>query len=166
MKDYIIISLIAIAITFVYFYNPIVERMTNKDLLDTLKTFGDTSETSSKGKTQSQDISDSKDPIYGPKITPVPVKPQPKPGRHPGGNNDHGTTYPDIYGPDDTGLIPGKSHHSRHPTPHTNDGGKTSSVVPDDKKSSYEFNPDLRNAFPTASKEPSPYVPDYSKIQK
>lgn len=125
------------------------EHMTNKDLIDTLKTFGDNGSSSKKKKTPSQT---NELPVYGPKGVPSPPAPKPTPssGGKPGSD---GSQYPEIYGPDVV-LTPGKpSKNGKHESDSVTD-------------STYEFNPDLKNAFPTETNEPQPYLNDFSKIQR
>lgn len=122
------------------------EHMTNKDLMDTLKTFGNHG-TSSKKKTSAET---NELPVYGPKGVPSPPAPKPSSGKKPGSD---GSQYPEIYGPDVI-LTPGKpSKNGKHESDSVTD-------------STYEFNPDLKNAFPTETNEPQPYLNDFSKIQR
>lgn len=124
------------------------EHMTNKDLMDTLKTFGEHGTSSKKNKTPGDT---NELPVYGPKGVPSPPPPKPTPSS--GGKSGDGSQYPEIYGPDIV-LTPGK---------HSKNGKHESDTVTD---STYEFNPDLKNAFPTETNEPQPYLNDFSKIQR
>lgn len=125
------------------------EHMTNKDLMDTLKTFGEHGTSSTKKKTSSET---NELPLYGPKGVPSPPAPKPTPSS--GGKSGAGSSqYPEVYGPDIV-LTPGKPHQN---------GKETSDSVTDP---TYDFNPDLKNAFPTETNEPQPYLNDFSKIQR
>ena len=126
------------------------EHMTNEELMDTLKTFGEKGSTKKKSKT----ASDTNElALYGPKgvPSPPPPKPAPTPTGKPTGNVSQ---YPEVYGPDIV-LTPGKKP--------SKNGTQESDKVSD---STYEFNPDLKNAFPTETNEPQPYLNDFSKIQR
>jgi hypothetical protein len=139
--------LLGIALLIIVFYtaNP-VEKMTNKDLLSTLSTFG------TKGtKPKSKDPYEA--PIYGPKA-PKLAEPVPAPAK--GKGDDSEDTYPDIYGPEVT-PVPGKK-----PTKHTS-GKHSSDDSRDDEP--YQYNPDLEKAFPMEENEPQPFLTDFSKFQ-
>lgn len=123
------------------------EHMTNKDLMDTLKTFGEHG-TTKKSKTSGET---NELPVYGPKGVVSPPAPKPTPSSS--SNSTNGSQYPEIYGPDVT-LTPGKPRQN---------GKQQSDSVTD---STYDFNPDLKNAFPTETNEPQPYLNDFSKIQR
>jgi hypothetical protein len=120
------------------------EHMTNEDLVSTLKTFGEkgTKPTKKKISGQNDELE-----IYGPKGIASPPEPTPAP------SNSNGDTseYPEIFGPDVI-MTPGKKSKN----------GKHESDKVEDQ--TYDFNPDLRNAFPTSS-EPQPFLGDFSKIQ-
>lgn len=120
------------------------EHMTNEDLISTLKTFGETGT-----KTTKKKVSGQKDEleIYGPKGVPSPPEPKPAPSS----NKSETSEYPEIFGPDVI-LTPGKKSKN----------GKHESDKVEDQ--TYDFNPDLKNAFPTSS-EPQPFLGDFSKIQ-
>lgn len=142
--DYIWI-LLGIALLVVVFYKPqMVEKMTNKDLLATLSTFG------TKSKSKSKDPYE--EPIYGPK---APKLEEPAPAPAKGKGDDSGDTYPDIYGPEIT-PIPGKKQKSKSGKHSSDDHG-------DDEP--YQFNPDLEKAFPMEENEPQPFLTDFSKFQ-
>lgn len=118
--------------------------MTNKDLLDTLKTFGE------KGtKSKSKDVHE--EPIYGPKSGGL-EEPKPTPGKGKNGENDT-NAYPDIYGPEIT-PIPGSKVSKK--------GKHESDNVTDE---AYQFNPDFAKAFPREENEPQPFLTDFSKFQ-
>jgi len=139
--EYIWLALLLIALAIIVFYNPVTEKMTNKDLLATLKTFGE------KG-TKSKDTHE--EPIYGPKV-PKMQDPAPAPSSK---NSNGSNTYPDIYGPEIT-PIPGQTKKKQT--------GKHESDNTDSE--TYEFNPDFKNMFPTEENEPQPFLTDFSKFQ-
>ena len=116
------------------------EGMTNKDLLDTLKTFG----TKSKESTPLN-----QEPLYGPKTTKI-EEPKPSSSRH---GDDDRNVYPDIYGPE-IAPIPGKKQCMK--------GKHQSDSACGD---AYEFNPDFAKAFPREENEPQPFLTDFSKFQ-
>ena len=130
-------------VLFMYFYFS-REHMTNSDLLSTLKTFGE------KGtKKQKKDPSkDNELPIMGPKAE---IDPADKKKKEASKGTNLSGTYPDIYGPD-VPKIPGTKQTA----------GKTVSDEPNDE--TYEFNPDLKNAFPVEG-PPQPFLTDFSKFQ-
>ena len=143
--EYLWIAGILLAVLILVLYTPRnVERMTNKDLLDTLKTFGEHG-------TKPKKAPDTQQPIYGP-MNPKLEEPEPTKGKS---KIDSNMEYPDIYGPEVT-PIPGMSKCKSK-------SGQHSSDCPDD--GTYEFNPDLKNAFPTADGEPQPFLTDFSKFQ-
>lgn len=116
--------------------------MTNKDLISTLKTFGEKSK-------KSDPTSSDKVPIYGPRAPQVlPADPS-KTKLSPTASG----VYPDIYGPEIT-AAPG--------TKPKKPSAKPSSDNVDDE--TYEFNPDLKKAFPTDGPA-QPFLTDFSKIQ-
>jgi hypothetical protein len=133
--------LLVVAILVIVLFRSSREHMTNKDLLDTLKTFGE------KGK-KTKDIR--QEPIYGPKTSKVE---EPKPA--PSGKNGVTDTnvYPDIYGPEITPIPGSKVCKS----------GKHESDCADND--AYQFNPDFSNAFPREEGEPQPFLTDFSKFQ-
>lgn len=137
---WIIVGIVALLV--VLFYSSRRENMSNKDLLDTLKTFGE------KGtKSKSKDVT--QEPIYGPKTTEV-QEPAPTPGN---GGDSSGGVYPDIYGPEIT-PIPGSKVSKK--------GKHESDNVTDE---AYQFNPDFAKAFPREENEPQPFLTDFSKFQ-
>lgn len=118
--------------------------MSNSDLISTLKTFGD------KGtKKPAKDVSQSDSmPIMGPKAPPI--DPADKKNSKSGTNTSG--SYPDIYGPE-VPKIPGTLQTAgKHVSDETSD-------------SAYEFNPDLKNAFPVEG-PPQPFLTDFSKFQQ
>ena len=115
--------------------------------MDTLKTFGEQGTTKKKTSGTTNEL-----PVYGPKGVESPAPPKPTPSSN-GKSGTDGSQYPEIYGPDIT-LTPGRPHQN---------GKHQSDVVTD---STYDFNPDLKNAFPTETNEPQPYLNDFSKIQR
>jgi hypothetical protein len=137
----VVSGLILLAVLFYYSR----ENMTNSDLISTLKTFGDKG-TKKPAKDASQ--SDSM-PIMGPKAPPI--DPADKKKNSKGGTNTSGS-YPDIYGPE-VPKIPGT----------TQTAGKHISDETGDEQ--YEFNPDLKNAFPVEG-PPQPFLTDFSKFQQ
>lgn len=120
------------------------EHMTNSDLISTLKTFGDKgSKKPAKDVTQRDSM-----PILGPKAPPI--DPADKKKASKSGTNTSGV-YPDIYGPD-VPKIPGTSQTAgKHVSDETSD-------------EEYEYNPDLKNAFPVEG-PPQPFLTDFSKFQ-
>jgi hypothetical protein len=121
------------------------EHMTNDDVVAAMKTFG------GPAPTKKKKVSGEKDeiPIYGPRGVEAPPQPKPAPSK-PGA---HGTSnYPEIFGPDVI-FAPGKK---------VQNGKEQSDAVSDE---TYDFNPDLRNAFPTSG-EPQPFLADFSKFQR
>ena len=142
------IWVLILATAIIVFYKPNLEKMTNKDLLSTLRTFGTKDKTSS--------LTPNEEPIYGPK---VPKMEEPAPSTSNGG--DDGTnTYPDIYGPEIT-PIPGALN--KHKTKSKSKGQHTSDDHEDED--TYKFNPDLAKAFPMEENEPQPFLTDFSKFQ-
>ena len=137
------IAIAVIAVLIVVFYRP-RENMTNKDLMDTLKTFGEHGK-----KTGTKDVHE--EAIYGPKTTKV-EEPKPASSGKNGGNDDN-NVYPDIYGPEIT-PIPGSKVSKK--------GKHESDNVTDE---AYQFNPDFAKAFPREENEPQPFLTDFSKFQ-
>jgi len=183
-------------VSIAYFYRPITERMTNGDVLKMLDSFG----------TGDRDYLK---PIYGPKTTKL-IHPNP-PSSGGNGGDDGLNIYPDIYGPDNVDLIPGKSGESSKSGKSSKSGessksGKSSKsgessksgksgkgdksgksgnadsnnesdyglvsntdlaeLLPESSNAVSPYVPDKSFNFPTAQREPSPYVPSYSKLQK
>ena len=137
-----IMILVAIAIVLLY-RSSRREDMTNKDLMDTLKTFGEKG-TPSKSKDVHQE------PLYGPKSGGLEPTPAPSTKK----NGEDGTNaYPDIYGPEIT-PIPGTKVCKK---------GKSESDCNDNE--AYQFNPDFDKAFPRADGEPQPFLTDFSSFQ-
>jgi hypothetical protein len=155
------ILLLCVAGMFIILYDS-SEHMTNKDLLATLSTFG---KTGIKKKTDPYE-----EEIYGPKVPKLEEEPTPATSKT---KIDDGSDYPDIYGPEITpipGQTPKKSKRSKHADKHT---GKHISddhmgghhVGNDGDDDPYEFNPDLKKAFPMEDNEPQPFLTDFSKFQ-
>ena len=136
------IALVFLAIIIVVFYRP-RENMTNKDLMDTLKTFGD------HGKKATKNVYE--EAIYGPKTAKI-EEPKPTSGNGKDGEDD-ANVYPDIYGPEIT-PIPGSkvSKKSKHESDNITD-------------EAYQFNPNFAKAFPREENEPQPFLTDFSKFQ-
>lgn len=145
--DTIWIILGVLALLIVLLYRPYRENMTNKDLLEALSKFGE------HGVTKKKKDTESVQPIYGPKTEKV-EEPTPISGKTKSNVDDH-MIYPDIYGPEIT-PIPGKKMPKHKP-------GQT--VSDDPEGDAYEFNPDLKKAFPTDGDEPQPFLTDFSKFQ-
>ena len=138
--DSVWLIIIALSFAIILLYGSSTEKMTNKDLLNTLSAFSK----SSKKNTPNEE------PIYGPK---VPEVEEPVPASSSNSNNST-NMYPDIYGPEIT-PVPGKKKDKKK--------GKHSSDTVEDE--TYEFNPDFKNAFPTEENEPQPFLTDFSKFQ-
>ena len=140
------ILLIVVALAIVILYHPSRESMTNNDLMDTLKTFGE------KGKkSKSKDVHE--ESIYGPKTSKI-EEPKPTAGKGGGKHEEDDTNvYPDIYGPEIT-PIPGSkvSKKGKHESDNTTDDA-------------YQFNPNFAKAFPREDGEPQPFLTDFSKFQ-
>ena len=120
--------------------------MTNSDLISTLKTFGEkgTKKSSSKDVSKQESI-----PIMGPKAPAIDPADKKKKEASKGSNTSG--VYPDIYGPD-IPKIPGTSRTAgKHVSDETSD-------------EEYQFNPDLKNAFPVEG-PPQPFLTDFSKFQ-
>lgn len=144
--------LIVIALLVVVFYRPVhLEKMTNKDLLDTLSKFG-----TNGAKPKPKDPYE--EPIYGPK---APKLEEPVPAPAKGKGDDTSDTYPDIYGPEIT-PVPGEKQKKQKKTHSMN--GKHSSDDHGDEEP-YQFNPHLEKAFPMEENEPQPFLTDFSKFQ-
>ena len=140
-KEKMWIVAIILAIVAIVFFRP-REHMTNKDLMDTLKTFGE------KGTKPKKDVH--QEAIYGPRTTKV-EEPKPSPSSKKG--DDDTNVYPDIYGPEIT-PIPGSKVSKK--------GKHESDNVTDE---AYQFNPDFEKAFPREENEPQPFLTDFSKFQ-
>jgi hypothetical protein len=137
-----IVILLALAV--ILYYRSSRENMTNKDLMDTLKTFGQ------KGtKPKSKDVHE--EPLYGPKSGGLEPTPAPSSGKN--SKDGDADSYPDIYGPEIT-PIPGTKACKK--------GKHESDCASDD---AYQFNPDFDNAFPREDGEPQPFLTDFSSFQ-
>ena len=135
-----LLSALAVVLIYCYFSR---EHMTNSDLISTLKTFGDKgTKPASKDSSKQESL-----PILGPKAPPVDPADKKKASKD---SNTSGV-YPDIYGPD-IPKIPGTTQTAgKHMSDDTSD-------------ITYEFNPDLKNAFPVEG-PPQPFLTDFSKFQ-
>jgi hypothetical protein len=153
--------LLGLAILVILFYSP-RENMTNDQLIDTLKTFGEQGTSSS-----SEKFGQSAKPIYGPNANPPPV---PTNTGGAGGGKTVAGPYPQIFGPDVTNA-PG----TRSSSGSVKSGNPvTPGQVASDKAlgagcqgpadNFHEFNPDLAKAFPVDG-PPQPFLTDFSKIQ-
>lgn len=139
--DPILIGIVLICVIVILYYGS-QEHMTNADLLDTLKTFGN--QTPSKKKTTPTSL-----PIEGPEAkTPEPSSSSSSSGK----SKNDSALYPQIYGPD-VPMTPGKKQHTgKHVSDNTDD-------------SNYDFNPNFQRAFPTDG-PPQPFLGDFSKFQR
>jgi hypothetical protein len=127
------------------------EHMTNADLISTLKTFG------TDGKVTAPKDYASEAPIWGPKapqVVPAPPKS--------GGGDSRSGVYPEIFGPEYQGP-PGAKKSSKKTK--NNEQGSDLHQSDDTSDPTYEFNPDLKKAFPTNG-PPQPFLTDFSKFQK
>lgn len=138
------LGLAILALVVVLFYGPTREKMTNKQLLETLSKFGKTG-------TKSKAVDLNEQPIYGPKM-PKTEEPVPAPSSN---GKDDLNVYPDIYGPEMT-PVPGQKKACKK-------GEQSSDCVEGD---THEFNPDFKNAFPTDENEPQPFLTDFSKFNR
>lgn len=121
------------------------EHMTNADLISTLKTFG------SEGTKKPSKPYASEAPIMGPKAPKV----EPAPPKTNNGGDSESGIYPDIYGPEYQGPPGSKHSSSKHQSSkHQSD---------DTSDETYQFNPDLKKAFPTEG-PPQPFLTDFSKF--
>jgi hypothetical protein len=132
------VILVVIAIILLFWSSR--EHMTNSDLISTLKTFG------AEGTKKPSKPYASEAPIMGPKAPKV----EPAPPKTNNNGDSESGVYPDIYGPEYQG--PPGSKHSK---------GKHSSDDTSDE--TYQFNPDLKKAFPTEG-PPQPFLTDFSKF--
>lgn len=138
--------------------------MTNDQLIDTLKTFGEQGTSSS---SSSSSLGTTTKPIYGPSANPPPI---PTNTGGSGSGKTVGGPYPQIFGPDVTnapGTISGsgsvKSGNPVAPGQVASDKAlAVGSQGPADQF--HEFNPDLAKAFPVDG-PPQPFLTDFSKIQ-
>jgi len=121
------------------------EHMTNTDLISALKTFG------SEGTKKPSKLYASEAPIMGPKAPKV----EPAPAKTNNGGDSESGIYPDIYGPEYQGPPGSKHSSSKHSSSkHSSD---------DTSDETYQFNPDLKKAFPTEG-PPQPFLTDFSKF--
>ena len=146
--EYVWIWALILATAIIIFYKPNLEKMTNKDLLSTLRTFGT--------KDKSSSLTPNEEPIYGPK---APKIEEPSPSSSSAWDNDT-NMYPDIYGPEITpipGALNKPKSKSKPKGQHASDDHE--------HEDTYEFNPDLAKAFPMEENEPQPFLTDFSKFQ-
>jgi len=146
--------LVGLAILVILFYRP-RENMTNDQLIDTLKTFGEKGTPPSASKTSGPSIQ----PIYGPSANPPPV---PTNTGGSGGGKTVAGPYPQIFGPDVTSA-PG-SANSGNPVPAGQVASDNAAGSQGPADQFHEFNPDLAKAFPVDG-PPQPFLTDFSKIQ-
>jgi hypothetical protein len=129
------------------------EHMTNDDLISALKTFGDKAPPKKKkDPTETDNV-----PIYGPRAPQVTPADPSKTKLSPTVSG----VYPDIYGPDITTAPGTKTKPSSKPSSDTPSSKSASDNLDDD---TYEFNPDLKKAFPTDGPA-QPFLTDFSKLQ-
>uniref|UniRef100_A0A6C0DQI9 Uncharacterized protein n=1 Tax=viral metagenome TaxID=1070528 RepID=A0A6C0DQI9_9ZZZZ len=182
--------LVGIALLVILFYRP-RENMTNEQLIDTLKTFGEQNDSSSSSNTFGQSIK----PIYGPSANPPPI-----PTNKGAGGKTVAGPYPEIFGPDVTNA-PGTSGYGGRRGSFgggagggavggagggaggaggagsaggaggaggARGGGAANGYVFSDQPGpadrTYEFNPDLARTFPVDG-PPQPFLTDFSNIQ-
>jgi hypothetical protein len=114
------------------------EHMSNKELLNTLE-----QNRSSKEPSQAK--------IYGPKATKLSDSEKKKKDVEEEVDDDTRPKYPDIYGPD-VPMLPGTSSQKL--------------IFSDDpiKSETYDYNPDLKNAFPVEG-PPQPYLADFAPFK-
>jgi hypothetical protein len=141
MWKWLLLSGAVVLVVYLYFSR---EHMTNRDLLSALKEYGDKDPKKQKNDPSKKDEL----PIMGPKAE---IDPADKKKKEASKGTNLSGVYPDIYGPD-VPKIPGTKQTA----------GKTVSDEPNDE--TYEFNPDLKNAFPVEG-PPQPFLTDFSKFQ-
>ena len=148
-------KVVLIILAVLLFVNFSREHMTNADLVSTLKTFG------TEGTVKAKKDFASEAPIYGPKAPQV----VPAPPKSDGGDSGSGV-YPDIYGPEYQGPPGAKtSKNKTKKNQQGNDLINPNHQSDDTSDPTYEFNPDLKKAFPTEG-PPQPFLTDFSKFQK
>jgi hypothetical protein len=162
----------------ILFYRP-RENMTNDQLIDTLKTFGEKGTSSSSSNNLQQSVK----PIYGPSANPPPFPTN----TGAGGGRTLAGPYPQIFGPDVTnapGTMSGSGSGSASGLGGSDlsggaggvgncrvgaNGGSPNGYVysdrPGPQDKTLEFNPDLAKAFPVDG-PPQPFLTDFSKIQQ
>jgi hypothetical protein len=151
--------LLGLAVLVILFYRP-RENMSNDQLIDALKTFGEKgTPPSSKSSGQSNQA------IYGPSASPPPV---PTNTGGSGGGKTVAGPYPQIFGPDITSGLgttagSGSSGAPVGPGQVASDQGLAGGCQGPAEKT-HEFNPDLAKAFPVDG-PPQPFLTDFSKIQ-
>jgi hypothetical protein len=134
------ILLLIVAVLVILFYAPTREGMTNADLMKTLKTFG------TEGKKKKDPDAESKQPIMGPYVPKVDTS---GPAGTADGKTKQTGIYPDIYGPE-IKPVPGEAPKTHNET--------------DESDPTAQFNPDLKNAFPTDSSEPQPFLGSFKSF--
>jgi hypothetical protein len=134
------------------------EHMTNKDLIDALKTFGVDNSGQVKPKSPSKNQE-----IYGPGLKES-EKPPPKPlsDEDEAKKRAMRNTYPHIYGPEYQGA-PGQSFEPPSLEKTEKPCSAASALEPVGEP--YYFNPDLQTSFPVTG-PPQPFLTDFSKFQK
>jgi len=159
--------LLGLAILVILFYRP-RENMSNDELIDTLKQFGDKG---TKSSSSSSTKGPSNQPIYGPSASPPAFT-----NTGAGGGKSVAGPYPQIFGPDVTpapgsgrgsggaggGSVGGGSGLSGNTAPP--EGHVASDQPPPPEDQAYQFNPELAKAFPVDG-PPQPFLTDFSKIQ-
>ena len=134
------------------------EHMTNKDLIDALKTFGvdDSGQVKPKSPSKNQEI-------YGPGLKES-EKPPPKPlsDEDEAKKRAMRNAYPHIYGPEYQGA-PGQNFEPPGFEKTEKPYSAASALEPVGEP--YYFNPDLQTSFPVDG-PPQPFLTDFSKFQK
>jgi len=150
-----LILLVAVVLILFYSRSCSRENMSNEKLLSTLETFG------AQGTTKDKDPNLSKNlPLKGPHAPPIDPADSLKASTKSGNS---GGAYPQVFGPD-VAITPGTSGNTgTSGTSGTVASGYTLSDSPPND-ANYEFNPDLKNAFPYSG-PPQPFLTDFSKIQ-
>ena len=149
----IILLLLLLISLALLFYRSSKEKMTNKDLINTLNEFE---------KDGTSPSTKNKEPVYGPKTTKSkhPIEPEPLESNY---DSNEISVYPDIYGPE-IKSIPGKKVGSKS----TYGSGKKIGS----EKTYNEFGKeisdsvDFKMAFPHNENEPQPFLTDFSKFHK
>jgi hypothetical protein len=154
------------------------EHMTNKDLIDALKTFGVDNSGQVKPKSPSKNQE-----IYGPGLKES-EKPPPKPlsDEDEAKKRAMRNAYPHIYGPEYRGA-PGQSFEPpgfektdkpysasleracEHPGLEKTEKPYSAASALEPAGEPYYFNPDLQTSFPVTG-PPQPFLTDFSKFQK
>jgi len=155
MKDLLILIACILAIALATYYRKSVSResMTNKDLISALQKFGDKTDDSSKKSNSTLQEA----PIYGPTAAP-PSTPFPAPSSKKSKSDGTTSDYPDIYGPD-VAMTPGTGSTCKKDPSGTHASDSATS-----EDCTYQYNPDLKKAFPTDGKAPQPFLTDFSRF--